>query len=74
MLQYQKIDVSEGFDSNETCLSNECELCRHWFFKDVRFKFEEHVCSGCHDLLTIAHSLKNTAILTAKGATFIDGD
>ena len=39
-------------------------------FKDVGFKFEEHVCNGCHDLLTMAYSLKNIAILSAKGATF----
>ena len=70
MLQYQKIDVSEGIDVNKTGASKECELCHYWFFKDVGFKFEEHVCNGCHDLLTMAHSLKNIAILTAKGATF----
>ena len=39
-------------------------------FKDVGFKFEEHVCNGCHNLLTMAHSLKNIATLSAKGATF----
>ena len=39
-------------------------------FKDVGFKFEEHVCNKCHDLLTIAYSLKDMAILNAKGATF----
>ena len=70
MLQYQKIVVSEGIDVNKTGASKECELCHYWFFKDVGFKFEEHVCNGCHDLLTMAHSLKNIAILTAKGATF----
>ena len=31
---------------------------------------EEHACNGCHDLLTIAYSLENVAILSAKGATF----
>ena len=36
-------------------------------FKDIGFKF---VCNKCHDLLTIAYSLKNIAILNAKGATF----
>ena len=40
------------------------------FFKDVGFKFEEHVCNGCHDLLTMDYSLKNIAILSAKGTTF----
>ena len=70
MLQYQKIDVSEGIDVNKTIASKECELCHYWFFKDVGFKFEEHVCNKCHDLLTIAYSLKDIAILNAKGATF----
>ena len=70
MLRYQKIDVSEGIDVNKTSASKECELCRYWFFKDVGFKFEEHVCNGCHDLLTMAHSLKNIAKLSAKGASF----
>ena len=45
-------------------------LCHYWFFKDVGFKLEEHVCNKCHDLLAMAHSLKNTAILSAKGTTF----
>ena len=70
MLRYQKIDVSEGIDINKTSASKECELCHYWFFKDVGFKFEEHVCNGCHDLLTMAYQLKNIAILSAKGATF----
>ena len=70
MLQYQKIDVSEGIDVNKTRTSKECELCHYWFFKDVGFKFEKHVCNGCHDLLTMAYSLKNIAILSAKGVTF----
>ena len=70
MLQYEKIDVSEGIDVNKISASKKCELCHYWFFKDVGFKFEKHVCNGCHDLLTMAYSLKNIAILSAKGATF----
>ena len=70
MLQYKKIDVSEGIDVNKTSASKECQLCHCWFFKDVGFKFEEYVCRRCHDLLTVAYSLKNIAVLSAKGATF----
>ena len=66
----KKNDVSEGIDINKTSASKEWELCHYWFFKDVGFKFEEHVCNGCHDLLTMAHSLKNIMILSSKGATF----
>ena len=70
MLQYQKTDVSEGIDVNKTGASRECEFCHYWFFKNVVFKFEEHVCIRCHDLLTMAYFLKNIAILSAEGATF----
>ena len=70
MLQYQKIDVSEGIDLNKTSASKECQLCHYWLFKDIGFKFEEYVCNKCHDLLTIAYSLKDIAILNAKGNTY----
>ena len=70
MLQYKRIDVSEGIDVNKTSSSKECMLCHYWFFKDIGFKFEEHICNGCHDLLTIAYGLRNITILGAKGATF----
>ena len=70
MLQYERIDASEGTDVNKTSLSKECELCHYWFLKDGGFKSKEHICNGCHDLLTMAHSLENIAILNAKGVTF----
>ena len=70
MLQYEKIDVSEGSDVNKTSASKGCELCHYWFLKDIGFKIEEHVCNSCHHLLTMVCSLKNIAILSAKGTTF----
>ena len=70
MQWYQKINVSEGIDVNKTSASKECELCHYWFFKDIGFKIEEHVCNEYHDILTIAYSLKNVAILSAKGTIF----
>ena len=66
MRRYQKIDVSEGIDENKTSASKEWELCHYWFFKDIGFKFEEHVCNKCHGLLTMVYSLKNITILSAK--------
>ena len=69
-LWYQKINISEKIDVNKTNASKDCEVCHYWFFKDSGFKFEEHVCNKCHDLLTIAYSLKNIAILNEKGNTY----
>ena len=56
MLQYEKIDASKRIDINKTSTSKECMLCYYWVFKDVGFKFEEHVCNGCHNLSTMAYS------------------
>ena len=70
MLQYEKTDVSEGIDVNKTRASKECELCHYWFFKDVGFKFEEHICNGCHDLLTMAYFLKKYSYIKRKRSYF----
>ena len=67
MLQYEKIDVSEGIDTNKTNAAKECTLCHYWYFKDVGFKFEPHDCHKCHDVLVTAYELKNIAILKVKG-------
>ena len=72
MLQYKKIDASEGIDVNKTSASNECELSHYWFFKDVGLKFEEHVCNGCHYLLTTAHSLKKYSDIERKKEPLLD--
>ena len=48
MLQYNRIDVSEGIDINKTNKSKECMLCRYWYFKDLGYKFQPFVCNGCH--------------------------
>ena len=70
MLQYEKINASKGIDVNKTSLSKECMLCHYWYFKDVGFKFEPHVCNKCHDVLMTAYELKNIAILNVKGVDF----
>ena len=62
--------VSEEIDTNKTSASKECILSHYWYFKDVGFKFEPHVCNKCHDVLMTAYGLKNIAILNAKGVDF----
>ena len=70
MLQYERIYVSEGINVNKTNASRECMLCHYWYFKNVRFKFELHVCNKCHDVLVTAYELKNIVILSVKGVDF----
>ena len=40
------------------------------FLKNLDLNLKKHVCNKCHDLLTMAYSLKDIATLNAKGATF----
>ena len=70
MLQYEKISISEGIDTNKTNASKECMVCHYWYFKDVGFKFERHVCNKYHDVLMTAYELKDIAILNVKGVDF----
>ena len=48
MLQYNRIDASEGIDINKTSVSKECVLCHYWYFEDVGYKFQPYVCNGFH--------------------------
>ena len=38
MLEYNRIDISEGIDINKTNLSKECDICYYWYFKNTCFK------------------------------------
>ena len=67
MLQYERIDVSEGIDTNIASPSKECMLFHYWHFKNIGHKFESDFCNKCHDVLMTAFELKNIAILKVKG-------
>ena len=35
MLEYDRIDISEGIDTEKTNKSKECKICHYWYFKDT---------------------------------------
>ena len=45
-------------------------LCDYWYFKDIGYKFEPHVCNGFHDIFMITYELKNVTILNVKGVNY----
>ena len=51
MLEYERIDISEGINLNKTSASKECDTCHYWYFSDKNFKYEPYVCNGCHELM-----------------------
>ena len=71
MLQYQRIDVSEGIDLNKPNKSKECfHYCYYWYFKDIGYKYQPHVCNGCHDLSMVVYDLNDFMILNIKGVDY----
>ena len=51
MLEYDRIDISEGIDVKKTNASKECDIRHYWYFKDIGFKCEPYLCNGCHGLM-----------------------
>ena len=66
MIEYERIDISEGIDVNKTNLSKECDICHYWYFKDISFKYQIYLCNVCHDLMRKAISFNNIAIVYIK--------
>ena len=69
MLEYNRIDISEGIDVNKASASKECDICHFWYFKDIGFKCEPYLCNGCHGLMQKAMSFNDNAIVYVKGST-----
>ena len=63
MLEYERIDISEGIDVNKTNLSKECDICHYWYFKDIGFKYEPYLWNECHNLMQKAMGFNNNAII-----------
>ena len=62
MLEYDKIDVNEGIDTNKNKLvSKECIICNYWYFINRNFNYQRYVCDGCHDMSLKTSSMHNLA-------------
>ena len=66
MLQYEKIDISEGIDFDKTNKSAECMICHYWYFKDLGFKDQPYVRNECHEFSMNVQNLGDFAILRIK--------
>ena len=67
MLEYDRIDISEGIDTNKTSASKGCNICHYWYFLDKNFNYEPYLCNECHDLMQKAMSFNDVTIVSIKG-------
>ena len=68
MLEYDRIDISEGIDiekCNET--SRKCSICKFYYFLDKNFNYGPYLCNGCYDMSLEAISMQNLAIIIHNG-------
>ena len=71
MLEYDRIDISEGIDIKKKAnASKECKFCHYQYFKDIGFNYEPYLCNGCHDLMQKAVSFNDAAIFYAKRSAY----
>ena len=70
MLEYDRVDISEGIDVNKINLSKEWDISHYWYLKYIGFKYEPYLCNGCHDLMQKAMSFNIIAIVYVKGSAY----
>ena len=64
MLEYDRIDLSEGIDINKCkYISKKCSLCKFYYFLDKNFNYGPYSCDGCYDMSLKGISMENLAII-----------
>ena len=43
MLEYDRINISEGIDFGRTNKSKECMFCHYWYFVNKNFSYGPHI-------------------------------
>ena len=71
MLEYDKIDLSEGIDINKRKdTSKKCSLCQNYYFANKNFNYQRYLCDGCHDMSVKALSMQHLTIIYHGGNAY----
>ena len=70
MLEYDKIDISEGIDVNMSNKSKECMLCHYWYFLNKNFNYGPYLCNGCNNMVQKSNDFKNIDIVHIKKSAY----
>ena len=61
---FDRIDISEGIDLNQTKASKSVMFFISVFFLNKVFKYDPYLCSGCHDLKQKAMNFNDIAVVS----------
>ena len=72
MLQYGRIDVFEGIDTNKANDLHKCSFCPYYYFFTMNFKFRTWLCNVCQKSMSFSvmqkpMSFDGVVVVTVKG-------
>ena len=67
MLYYNRSDIGKGIDIAKSNNSKECMIIS---FFNHRFKFQDSVYNGCHDLKMLSVNISDIDIITIKNVNY----
>ena len=67
---FDRTDVSEGIDVNETSASEICDICHYCYFSSYSFKCQPNVCNRYCNLIMMSLNFSHFATLNIKGSDF----
>ena len=66
MIEYERINISEKIDVDETNKSKECMLCHYWYFLHKNFSYGPYLCDDCYHFSQKSINFKNIAFVHIK--------
>ena len=70
MLEYDRIDISEGIDINKTNKSKECILCHYCYFLYNNFSYGPYLCDSCYYTMQKSVEFRNIAIVHVRESSY----
>ena len=66
MIEYERINISEGVDLNKTNKSKECMIYHCWYFLHKNFSYGPYLCDGCFNIMQKSIDSKILILFTLK--------
>ena len=70
MLEYDKIDISEGIDINKTNKPKEYMLYHYWYFFEKNFNNGPYLCNSCYNKMQKSIDSKNITIVYVRESAY----
>ena len=70
MIEYDRIDISQGIDVDMSNKSKDCVLCHYWYFSNKNFSYGPFLCDSCYNIMQKCNKFKNIAIVRVKKSVY----